>query len=293
MLVTGPWSGRDRLRHLDEPLMRGNRTLPATSEEPAVRPDAHMIAVMSIVIRLRTAVLALALVVPAASLATAPVAAAGGPPACAYKDVLTAARGYDQFSYTLLDTIYMVSRTYAPRDLRATGVSGGGSLRSFVIGDLRSMFAAAKRAGAPLTIRSSYRSYATQVSTFKYWVSVEGLKKARLTSARPGHSEHQLGTVVDLTSYGGKDAWSYADWGATKAGTWMRVNAWKFGFVMSYPKGTSPSITCYKYEPWHFRYVGVPTAIAIRESGLTPREWFWRNPDGLSEPVRGAVTVER
>jgi D-alanyl-D-alanine carboxypeptidase len=98
--------------------------------------------------------------------------------------------------------------------------------------------------------------------------------------ARPGHSEHQLGTVLDVTSYGGNTPWDYADWGATKAGAWMRNNAWTFGFVMSYPKGKS-RITCYSYEPWHFRYVGKATAKAIHDSGLTPREWIWLHPNGL------------
>ncbi len=254
-----------------------------------------MIVPMSTRARVCSALLALVLLVPvgSSSLLVVPVAAAGGLPACAYKDILTAARGYDQFSYTLLDTTYMVPAGYAPKDLRSTGVAGGGSLRALVLRDLRAMFAAAKKAGAPLSIYSSYRSYATQASSFRYWVGVEGLTKARLTSARPGHSEHQLGTAVDLTSLGGVAPWLSHDWGATKAGTWMRNHAWVYGFVMTYPKGPSPSITCYKYEPWHFRYVGVPTASAIRESGLTSRAWFWQNPRGLSEPVRGSVRVDR
>ena len=61
----------------------------------------------------------------------------------------------------------------------------------------------------------------------------------------------------------------------------MRNNAWTFGFVMSYPKGKS-RITCYSYEPWHFRYVGKATAKAIHDSGLAPREWIWLHPKGLN-----------
>jgi D-alanyl-D-alanine carboxypeptidase len=44
---------------------------------------------------------------------------------------------------------------------------------------------------------------------------------------------------------------------------------------MSYPKGKS-GVTCYGYEPWHFRYVGRPVAAAVRASGLTLREYLWR-----------------
>ena len=59
------------------------------------------------------------------------------------------------------------------------------------------------------------------------------------------------------------------------AGAWLRVNAWKYGFVMSYPKGKT-AVTCYQYEPWHYRYVGRTRARLIRSSGLTLREFLWR-----------------
>jgi D-alanyl-D-alanine carboxypeptidase len=238
---------------------------------------------MSIRARLGSALLAVSLLVPVASSAAmvGSVAAAGGPPACAYQDKLTAARSYSRYSHTLLDTIYFIPRSYAPSDLRSTGVAGGGRVRAVVLRDLRAMFAAARRSGAALTVRSSYRSYATQVSTFNYWVRVGGRAAALRTSARPGHSEHQLGTALDVTSYGGRAPWLYTDWAATRAGSWMRRNAWTFGFVMSYPKGKS-RLTCYSYEPWHYRYVGKPTAAAIHASGLTPREWIWLHPRGLT-----------
>ena len=238
---------------------------------------------MSVRRRLGAVLLALAFSAPLAiSPSVAQTAmAADNPPACRYRDVLAGARGYDEWDHTLVDTIYMVPRSYAPRDLRPTGVSGGGLVRAFVVRDLRAMFRAAGRAGAPLSIRSAYRSYRTQIGTFASWVRIEGYKRALLSSARPGHSEHQLGTTIDVTSRGGAGPWSYGDWGTTRGGTWMRRNSWRYGFVMSYPKGPSPRITCYKYEPWHFRYVGKAVARAIHESRLTPRVWFWRNPDGL------------
>jgi D-alanyl-D-alanine carboxypeptidase len=238
---------------------------------------------LSVSRRVRGILVALTLALPlSATPAGAPtVAASDNPPRCRYGDVLATARRYDEWSHTLLDTTFRLPRSYAPRDLRSTGVAGGGLVRSFVLRDLRAMFRDASRAGAALMIRSAYRSYRTQISTFAYWVRVEGRKRALLSSARPGHSEHQLGTAIDVTSRGGLAPWDYQDWGATRAGTWMRRHAWQYGFVLSYPKGASPGRTCYKYEPWHFRYVGKETARAIRESGQTPREWFWQNPDGL------------
>ena len=102
-----------------------------------------------------------------------------------------------------------------------------------------------------------------------------GYAKALLSSARAGHSEHQLGTTLDLRSYGGSAPWNYKDWGTTKAGAWLKANAWKYGFVMTYPKGKT-SVTCYQYEPWHYRYVGRDTARKVRASGLTLREYLWK-----------------
>ena len=103
-------------------------------------------------------------------------------------------------------------------------------------------------------------------STFDYWVSVGGYEQALRTSARAGHSEHQLGTAIDVTSEGGAPPWEYADWATTPAGAWMAANAWRYGFVMSYPRGAY-DVTCYDYEPWHYRYVGRDLAAEITASG--------------------------
>src|ERR1700675_917926 len=148
--------------------MRGDPPTSDASEVQRNRPSEPTS--MSIRSRLASLLFAVVLVVPVAAVSPAvgAVVAASGLPACAYRDVIATARGYGLYSHTLLDTIHMVPRTYAPGDLRSTGVAGGGQLRSVAIGDLRGMFAAARRAGAALMIKSSYRSYSTQVSTFNY-----------------------------------------------------------------------------------------------------------------------------
>jgi D-alanyl-D-alanine carboxypeptidase len=229
--------------------------------------------------RLLPALLAIVLVPVVAAGTPTPAAYAAGTPSCTYSDVTTKYRGYQDFYRTLVDTKWRVASNYAPHDLVSVsnaGLSGGGSVRRIVIRDLALMNRAARGVGARLAVESAYRSYSKQRTTFAYWVSVSGYRSARLASARPGHSEHQLGTVIDFKTAGGAAPWAYNDWGATKAGAWMRSNAWKFGFVMSYPKGKSPSVTCYKYEPWHYRYVGRPIATAIHVSGLSTRQWFYQ-----------------
>ena len=217
-------------------------------------------------------------VVFATALATTPASAAPSLPPCRLADVLTKHRGYSDWSRSLLDPTYRLSSSYRPSDLRSTsaaGLNGGLYVRGFVVADLKAMAAAARAAGARLSVQSAYRSYTTQLSTFRYWVRVLGYSAAIKSGARAGHSEHQLGTTIDLRSYGGSAAWYYSDWGTSRAGKWLKANAAKYGFVMSYPKGKA-SVTCYDYEPWHFRYVGRANAADVKASGLTLREFLWR-----------------
>ena len=202
---------------------------------------------------------------------------AGGPPPCAYLDVITPYHRYEDWSRTLLDPIHRLPASYAPRDLVDTsvaGLNGGYRVRGLIIEDLRSLAAAAAAAGAPIQLVSAYRSYEQQRATFQRWVDIGGYEQALRTSARPGHSEHQLGTTIDLTSRGGVAPWNYADWAATPSGAWIARNAWRHGFIVTYPRGSFDR-TCYDYEPWHLRYFGRERARAIVESGLTAREFLW------------------
>ena len=203
-------------------------------------------------------------------------------PACSYQDVLTKYRTYADWHRTLVDTILAVPSDYHPPDLvdtGAAGLNGGYAMRSHVAPDLKAMTDAARAAGRAIQVVSAYRSYATQKTTFDYWVSVGGYDHALRTSARPGHSEHQLGTTFDFTSLGGRPPWEYADWAALPAGAWMAANAWRYGFVMSYPRDSFARV-CYDYEPWHYRYVGRTAAAEVQASGLTLREWLWLKGSG-------------
>lgn len=167
---------------------------------------------------------------------------------------------------------------YEPPDLVAiTGVPAvnpGLRLRAVALEALRRLVAAAHAEGLQLVVSSAYRSYQTQVATFNYWVRVLGEARAARVSARPGHSEHQLGTTVDLTSPRVNYQLSEA-FGQTPEGRWLQANAHRFGFVMSYPAGQE-EITGYDYEPWHYRYVGVEVATWVHEAGISLEEYFRR-----------------
>jgi D-alanyl-D-alanine carboxypeptidase len=215
-----------------------------------------------------------------------PTQVAGGPdartaaralPACRYLDQLTRYRKVKEWRKTLVDTNLRVKRYYRPSDLVSVsraGLRGGGSVRKVMLDDLTSLANAARRKGKPLAVRSAYRSYQTQVATFASWVSRSGYEAALRFSARPGHSEHQLGTAVDFTTAPGVPL--STSFGASPAGKWLAKNSWRFGFLMSYPKGKQ-RLSCYGYEPWHFRYVGRDLARRIHASGDVPRVYFWEH----------------
>jgi zinc D-Ala-D-Ala carboxypeptidase len=212
--------------------------------------------------------------------ATAPISPL---PACDYVDLPTARAGVDSWATTVLDTVFMLPSGYRPTDLVDTagaGLNSGFLIRAIALDDLSAMVAAAKADGAQLEIQSSYRSYASQVFTFNGWTSQVGYGGALRVSARPGHSEHQLGTAIDFRSVGGPSPFSVADWAQTREGAWLAANAWRFGWIMSYPKGTAAR-SCYEYEPWHYRYYGRQIAKAIHDSGLTAREWLWSQGYGV------------
>jgi D-alanyl-D-alanine carboxypeptidase len=204
-------------------------------------------------------------------------------PTCDYLDLPAARVAYADWGTTVLDTAFRLPGGYAPGDLVDTsqaGLNGSYYIRAIALDDLRAMFDAATSDGARLAVQSAYRSYQGQVLTFDGWVRQVGYSEALRTSARPGHSEHQLGTAIDFRSVGGAAPWTLADWATTTEGAWLKANAWRFGWVMSYPQGTS-AVSCYTYEPWHYRYVGRATAAAVHEAGVTPREWLWSQGFGV------------
>jgi len=193
------------------------------------------------------------------------VASPTGLPGCAPDERSARHAAYEEWADTLLDPTFTLGEDYVPPDLQPIGFGRPGlRLRSFVIGDLREMFAAARRDGVTLEITSAYRSYSDQVAVHRSLRRVHGAAYAAAYSARPGHSEHQLGTAVDIA--GGDE--------------WLKWHAWQFGFSLSYPAGRSPTWTCYSPESWHYRYFGRATAAAIQNSGLSPREWLWQHSSG-------------
>jgi LAS superfamily LD-carboxypeptidase LdcB len=172
-------------------------------------------------------------------------------------------KGYTKNGMTYIDGILIANKTYS---LPSTYKPGG--LTSTTNEAFKKMQAAAKLDGISLVIKSGYRSYATQKSTYNYYVSRDGKTKADTYSARPGHSEHQTGLAMDLNII--NDTFHN-----TKEAKWLASNCYKYGFILRYPKGKTNE-TGYKYESWHFRYVGVDLATKLYNNGdwITLESYF-------------------
>ena len=142
---------------------------------------------------------------------------------------------------------------------------------------LLALFAAGEAEGAgQFQVQSAYRSYATQVSVYQGWVDRLGQAQADIQSARPGHSEHQTGLVADISPIPLSCALQ-ACFGDTAQGQWLAANAWRYGWLLRYPADKT-AVTGFTYEPWHFRYVGVPLATELHTTGVTTLEEFFGLP---------------
>ena len=126
----------------------------------------------------------------------------------------------------------------------------------------------AQENGLKIWIQSGYRSYNYQKKLYENYVKRDGEEKASLYSAQAGHSEHQTGLAIDLNTVSD----SFAN---TKEGIWINNNAYKYGFILRYPKGKEEE-TGYKYEPWHLRYVGIELATTLYNDGdwITLESYF-------------------
>ncbi|MGX1831260.1 M15 family metallopeptidase [Paenibacillus taichungensis] len=137
---------------------------------------------------------------------------------------------------------------------------------------LEKLFAGAKADDIELRAVSGYRSYQRQVSIYNNNVKTKGKEYTDRVSSVPGHSEHQTGLAIDVSSPSVGNAIEEV-FGTSKEGQWLAEHAAEYGFIIRYPKGEE-AITGYVYEPWHIRYVGTDLAPDVVKSGLTLEEYF-------------------
>ena len=121
-----------------------------------------------------------------------------------------------------------------------------------------------------IRIVSAYRSYDYQNNLYYNYLKYDPQDKVDSYSARPGYSEHQTGLAIDIDN----NVVNYNRFHITMEFNWMMENAYKYGFILRYPKD-SQNITGYKYEPWHYRYVGYDIAKYIHDNNITYDEYYY------------------
>ncbi len=126
--------------------------------------------------------------------------------------------------------------------------------------------------GIDLKVVSAFRSFEEQAQLKGQYTQIYG-SGANTFSADQGYSEHQLGTTLDITdpTTGG----TYTSFADTPAYEWLTKNAYRFGFILSYPKDNG----FYVYEPWHWRFVGRDLARDLKDDPLGFYEWDQRKID--------------
>ncbi|AIY01682.1 carboxypeptidase [Arthrobacter sp. PAMC 25486] len=172
----------------------------------------------------------------------------------------------------------LVPVDYAPADLVPPAVPSGSAepvlVRAEAASALESMFAAATTEGVSINVKSSYRSYETQVSVYYGYVAEKGVAAADTTSARPGFSEHQTGLAVDI---GDATAGTLCDFNScfadTAAAQWVALHGADYGFVVRYVPGEE-AVTGYLAEPWHLRFVGEAAAQDMAVRGIHSYEEY-------------------
>ncbi len=127
---------------------------------------------------------------------------------------------------------------------------------------LISLLSFARASGVTIYVKSGYRSFAEQKTLKSSYSVTYGAGTANSFSAEQGYSEHQLGTAADFITLGMNGQLDGFD--RTPSYKWLVDNAFRFGFVLSYPQGNK----YYVYEPWHWRFVGVKLATFLHDTKM-------------------------
>jgi LAS superfamily LD-carboxypeptidase LdcB len=162
---------------------------------------------------------------------------------------------------------------FAPESLRS--VAG---TQHKMIGEAAAAFELMQEAlqeelGLSLVVVSAYRDYHYQEALYKRYAAKDGAAVADTYSARAGHSEHQTGLAIDFLHRWPSGSLRGAGFQNTVQYVWLQAHAHKFGFILRYPEGYE-SFTGYRFEPWHWRYIGSEDATRMHQAGITTFEEY-------------------
>jgi len=183
--------------------------------------------------------------------------------------------------FYLTDKNHAITREQAPEEVVSPydyGISvtrKNRTVSSLIIDQLKNLSDSAEEMGLNIVFASGYRPYDYQETIYNRYVNEMGQEEADRVSARPGTSQHQLGTAIDF----GTITDEYA---LTPEGKWLAENAGKFGFSLSYPKGYE-HVTGYKWECWHYRFITIEGVTMQREFFSDIQQFlieFWHENKG-------------
>ncbi len=172
----------------------------------------------------------------------------------------------------LVNKLNRLQSNYVPHDLEKISLNYATNnkfLRKEAKENFEKLSSDAKKIGYSIIAVSAYRDYDYQENLFNNYVKEKGENYALKCSAKAGHSEHQTGLSVDVMGSNN----DYDQFEKSKEFDWMKNNSYKYGFILRYPKGKE-YITGFKYEPWHYRYVGKNIASIIYTEGITLEEYY-------------------
>lgn len=175
-------------------------------------------------------------------------------------------------SYILVNKYNYLEKDYVPEKLEEINTQyarEGMKLVSYAKDAFEKLAKDAKKEELSIIAMSTYRSYNYQLNLYNRYVKEDGKEAADTYSGRPGFSEHQSGLAVDV--YNGKE--DYTNFENTKEFEWMQENAYKYGFILRFPKNKTKQ-TGYEYESWHYRYVGIKVATYIYKHDLSFEEYY-------------------
>ncbi len=176
----------------------------------------------------------------------------------------------------LVNKFYSLEKDYTPENLtfipleQAYGNYKDNALVDYAYDHFMNLWNDAKKDGFHFMVNTSYRDYNSQQEIYENIKKNRGEKEADSEAARPGHSEHQTGLVVDMTSLDAKVDEDFKD---SEAYHWLKQNAYKYGFIERYPEGKT-YITGYNPESWHWRYVGIDAATTCYKENITYDEYY-------------------
>lgn len=173
--------------------------------------------------------------------------------------------------YTLVNKYYKLNNNFYPKNLTTIDkkyTNKNLKIQTFAVKNLYKMLEDMKKQNLNPMIVSAFRTKKYQTNLYNTYKEKDKLN-VDTYSARPRHSEHELGLSVDITS----ENMNLDNFKDTKEFMWLKYNSYKYGFILRYPKNKQ-NITKYIYEPWHYRYIGLRHAKKIHKLNLSYEEYY-------------------